>query len=481
MIQGQFDPNNNDDQNNSPGPAYNGPADGAPGTTTILRQGPITKFVGTGNLTASRVWQFGTVLSQGWTRGDLVYLSVPRHTGTGFSVTVNDVGGTPLVTWAALVANGGAFWFNGVAFEPMIPGADVGSGGGAAGFWELGGNPAPTGPQSLYLQDGSTTTVGNLAAGGAVDVVSGLGTGISLGAGKAPPAPASGALQVDTVTGFNFATNGVTQVTGGDGGLSAEGGGAGGVSLGAGTAAPATAPGVLAANATTAFEFFGPGFVLAATQATPDVSAQLDVQSTTQGALLPRMTTTQRNAIPTPAKSLLIFNTTTNQFEYNSGTSGAPVWVGIATTAALPGNNSYFAWSITPLRTPVPDHAAFQFGTLGNGAAGSGQTVAGTAITQSGAGTFMLAPGTYQIDFDGSFTEAAQAVALLNGVILVQTEIGRSTGTSQLVGSWEILVPAGPSLSFEVHNHSSAAALTLTVLAGGTVAQAMTLRIVKIA
>ncbi len=47
--------------------------------------------------------------------------------------------------------------------------------------------------------------------------------------------------------------------------------------------------------------------------ATPNNSAALDVSSTTQGMLIPRMTTTQRNLINAPADGLLIYNTTTNQ------------------------------------------------------------------------------------------------------------------------------------------------------------------------
>lgn len=50
-------------------------------------------------------------------------------------------------------------------------------------------------------------------------------------------------------------------------------------------------------------------------------SALLDVRSTTKGAVLPRMTTTQRDAIASPTAGLLIFNTTTNA--YNVYASGA--------------------------------------------------------------------------------------------------------------------------------------------------------------
>ena len=49
-------------------------------------------------------------------------------------------------------------------------------------------------------------------------------------------------------------------------------------------------------------------------------SAQLDVVSTTKGFLPPRMTTTERDAIVSPASGLVIFNTTTNSLEYKSST-----------------------------------------------------------------------------------------------------------------------------------------------------------------
>jgi len=44
----------------------------------------------------------------------------------------------------------------------------------------------------------------------------------------------------------------------------------------------------------------------------PDASAMLDVKSTTQGFLPPRMTTTQRDAISSAATGLIIYNTDDN-------------------------------------------------------------------------------------------------------------------------------------------------------------------------
>jgi hypothetical protein len=48
----------------------------------------------------------------------------------------------------------------------------------------------------------------------------------------------------------------------------------------------------------------------------PDPSAGLHIDFTDRGLLIPRMTTAQRNAIPSPANSLMIFNTTTGCFEF---------------------------------------------------------------------------------------------------------------------------------------------------------------------
>ena len=59
--------------------------------------------------------------------------------------------------------------------------------------------------------------------------------------------------------------------------------------------------------------------------ATPDASAKLDIASTTQGLLPPRMTTVQRDAIVSPATGLVIFNTTTNGLEFKSSTG----WVSL--------------------------------------------------------------------------------------------------------------------------------------------------------
>jgi hypothetical protein len=70
---------------------------------------------------------------------------------------------------------------------------------------------------------------------------------------------------------------------------------------------------------------------------TPDASARLEVSSTNQGVLIPRVSltsVTDAATIPSPATSLLVYNTNANLpqgagYYYNAGTPITPRWVSI--------------------------------------------------------------------------------------------------------------------------------------------------------
>jgi len=53
----------------------------------------------------------------------------------------------------------------------------------------------------------------------------------------------------------------------------------------------------------------------------PDVSSMLEIQSTTKGVLIPRMLTSERTAITSPANGLLVFDTTTKSFWFRDGST----------------------------------------------------------------------------------------------------------------------------------------------------------------
>ena len=82
---------------------------------------------------------------------------------------------------------------------------------------------------------------------------------------------------------------------------------------------------------------------------TPNASSQLDISSTTKGLLVPRMTQSERDIILSPAQGLLIFNTTTNSFQYYNSVT----WINISHSGIINGTANRVAkfnspWGLTP-------------------------------------------------------------------------------------------------------------------------------------
>lgn len=75
-------------------------------------------------------------------------------------------------------------------------------------------------------------------------------------------------------------------------------------------------PIVLSANSTS---YLDGSATLTVGTSTPSASAKFQVESTTSGVLLPRMTTTQRDAIGSPADGLMIYNTSISKFQGRAG------------------------------------------------------------------------------------------------------------------------------------------------------------------
>jgi len=126
----------------------------------------------------------------------------------------------------------------------------------------------------------------------------------------------------------------------------------------------------------------------------PNRSALLDLTGTDVGLLIPRLTTTQRNAIALPAKSLLIFNTDANEFQYNWGTPGAPDWRPIL-DGANAGNT---AWILTGNNGPFTDGTNNLLGT--NAGAGDRQV----NIQANGQRTIRLVPNATSPTIIGGFS-----------------------------------------------------------------------------
>ena len=87
------------------------------------------------------------------------------------------------------------------------------------------------------------------------------------------------------------------------------------------------------------------GVAIAAATATADGSAMLDVQSTSKGFLVPRMSTTNRTNISSPATGLLVYDNTVGGFFYWTGSAWVEISAGALSGSGTVGYDA--AWSTT--------------------------------------------------------------------------------------------------------------------------------------
>jgi len=74
--------------------------------------------------------------------------------------------------------------------------------------------------------------------------------------------------------------------------------------------------------------------------ATPNASAKLEIAATDKGLLIPRLTSTQKTSISSPANGLLIYQTDgVIGFYVNTGTAASPVWTRINMDWVKTGND----------------------------------------------------------------------------------------------------------------------------------------------
>ncbi len=83
--------------------------------------------------------------------------------------------------------------------------------------------------------------------------------------------------------------------------------------------------------------------------------------------LVPRMTTSQRNTISNPANGLMIYNTDSDEFQYNANTPSTPVWRALSltsTSSSVPGSS--LKYSNTDVTTNVNQASAINLPVFGN-------------------------------------------------------------------------------------------------------------------
>ena len=186
----------------------------------------------------------------------------------------------------------------------------------------------------------------------------------------------------------------------------------------------------------------------------PDASAMLDVSSTNSGILVPRMTLVQRDAISSPATGLMIYQTdNTPGFYYYNGAS----WAAVSGSSSQGLSEYAYIYNVDPQFVAI--EADIAFSTNGN-MSGSLTHTAGTSTVTFGS------TGAYSIWFSVSAVEPCQFALFLNGSTVTGSIYGSGAGTQINSGMVIINATAGDVLT--LRNHSSASAVTLQTLAGGT-------------
>jgi len=97
----------------------------------------------------------------------------------------------------------------------------------------------------------------------------------------------------------------------------------------------------------------------------PDSSAILDIFSNEQGVLLPQLTTAQRDIIATPANGLLIYNTDSDEFQYNTGTTALPIWQKLENTSTSSNIGASVKYSNADITTNMNADPAINAPLLG--------------------------------------------------------------------------------------------------------------------
>jgi len=154
----------------------------------------------------------------------------------------------------------------------------------------------------------------------------------------------------------------------------------------------------------------------------PDGSAQLDVQSTTKGMLIPRMLDSERAGILTPATGLLVYQTNADAgFWYYTGSE----WVPLKTAPAVANPTIIPYASGTPVvMTTLLGGLAGTTSVVGFGSSATGISLLGGAIDATSLTNMAFSvPRNGTITSISGFFSATVGLALVGSTVTVQAQL----------------------------------------------------------
>lgn len=172
---------------------------------------------------------------------------------------------------------------------------------------------------------------------------------------------------------------------------------------------------------------------------TPDPSAILHLSSTTQGVLLPSLTTSQINNIEAPAKGLMFYNKDTNAIVYNSGTTSSSNWdsvsTGTTTTSTSTSSNNSVKYTNTDTTSDLNQYYPTNipiFGTLKwNDDTDLFNSVTANSVTVSETGRYRIVSNIALVGINSSSNSeirtAVEAFVAING-----SQVGANSSTAYI-------------------------------------------------
>jgi hypothetical protein len=219
----------------------------------------------------------------------------------------------------------------------------------------------------------------------------------------------------------------------------------------------------------------------------PNSAAELEVASTTKGFLAPRMTTTQRLAITSPANGLIVYDTVLKSLEVYDAVGTA--WNQLAETGTTGTVTSVTGTSPISVATGTTT-PAITLGTVPVASGGTGATTLTGYLLGSGVNVITASatiPGTVVSgDIAGNAANVNGTIAIANGGTSAATAAAAITNLlpSQAGNNPKVLTTNGTSASWQAAGSGTVTSVTATspiTVATGTSTPAITLGTVPVA